>query len=87
MVLLVLKIFQSYDHDNMISICYEKAWDWPNKYRNCTVENEKKVVFLFFKLLDLTAFVSGKITSVYSPIMEILGQKVTFSLFSQPKTE
>ena len=42
---------------------------------------------LFFKLLDLTALVSGKITSVNCQILEILRQNVTFSLFNQPKTE
>ena len=33
---------------------------------------------LFFKLLDLTAFVSGKITSVYCHILEIFGAKRHF---------
>ena len=30
---------------------------------------------LLFKLLDLTALVSGKITSIYCQILDILGQK------------
>ena len=59
------------------SICYEKAGDWPNKNRNFAVQNKKKSC-LYFKLLDLTALVSGKITSVYCQIFEILGQKRHF---------
>ena len=38
----------------------------------------RKKKCLFFKLLDLTAFVSGKITSVYCQIWKILGQKRHF---------
>ena len=33
---------------------------------------------LFFKFLDSTALVSGKITSVYCLVLEILGQKCHF---------
>ena len=29
-----------------VSICYEKEWDWPNKNRNFTVQNKKKL-FIF----------------------------------------
>ena len=60
-----------------ISISYEKAGDWPNKNRTSTVQKLEKSC-LFFKLLELTALVSGKITSVYCQIFEILGQKRHF---------
>ena len=44
---------------------------------------------LFFKveLSDLTALISGKITSVYCLFLEILGQKCHFTLYIQPKIE
>ena len=41
-----------------------KGRDVPSKNRNFTVEKG----YLFFKLLDLTALVSGKIASVYLSI-------------------
>ena len=40
---------------------------------------------LIFKLLDLTALVAGKITSVYCLIFDILGQNVIFfAIINQP---
>ena len=59
------------------STCYEKAWDWQIRTEISPYKIRKKDVF-FSKLLDLTAFVSGKITSVYCQILEILGQKRHF---------
>ena len=69
-----------------ISICYEKARDWPNKNRNFTVQNWKKSC-LFSKLLDLTALYLAKLLLYIAQFWRFWGKNVTFLLFNQPKTE
>ena len=75
MMLIVRKKYQILNSNLKASVT-ERRGNGPIRPKFHRTKLEKSCSF--FKLLDLTALVSGKITSVYCQILEILGQKRHF---------